>query len=108
MCSWKCRTGRPCRSTPAIAEISVLDLGPLRWVFVPGEATLSAARQIEWASDATQVVSLTNGYVGYIEAPDKVAMKTGESKRQYFGPELLQIVVAAARLGVSALSPAIH
>jgi len=44
------------------------------------------------------VVSLTNGYFGYLEAPELVLAHQGESKRQYFGPELLEVLASAARV----------
>jgi hypothetical protein len=43
-------------------------------------------------------VALTNGYLGYIETPDLVLQAKGESRRQYFGPELLDVLARAANL----------
>jgi len=87
-----------CRSAPSKVEVSELKLGTLKLLFVPGEPTVGSEKRLLQVSGADRVVSLTNGYFGYLEAPDLVLAHQGESKRQYFGPELLEVLVSAARL----------
>ena len=94
-----------CGSAAHDTEISALRLGELIFVAVPGEPSLAAARSIEEKSRATRVVSVANGYLGYVE-PEPVARQGGgESKRQYYAPELLNALTAAAELAVRAVSP---
>src|SRR5262249_40841433 len=87
-----------CRSAPARIEVSELKLGPLKLLFVPGEPTVGSEKRLLEVSGADRVVSLTNGYFGYLEAPELVLAHQGESKRQYFGPELLEVLASAARV----------
>jgi hypothetical protein len=47
---------------------------------------------------ATRVLGLAEDYLGYVETPELVARATGESKRQYYGPRLLEDLGAAAQL----------
>jgi hypothetical protein len=87
-----------CRSAPAKVEISELRIASLRLLFVPGEPTVGSERRLLKASGSSRAIALTNGYLGYIETPELVIAKKGESRRQYFGPELLDILAEAARL----------
>ena len=87
-----------CQSTPARPAVEVLELGGLTLVGVPGEATFEAGRALEQAVGPTaRVVSLAGGYLGYIETEAHVRAATGEAKRQYFGPELLDRLLQALR-----------
>jgi hypothetical protein len=43
--------------------------------------------------EGAAIVSLAGGYVGYVEAPERMAAASGETVRTYYGPEL------AGRLG---------
>jgi neutral ceramidase len=78
-----------CEATPQTAELALLRLGSLHLLAVPAEVTAEAARGLEGRIPMARVVSLTNGYVGYLEAVNVVRAGTGESRRQYFAPELL-------------------
>jgi hypothetical protein len=78
-------------------EISQLSLGPLKLLFVPGEPTAGAELKLLEASGADRTVSLANGYIGYIETADLVLQGKGESKRQYFGPQLLDLLSRASQ-----------
>jgi hypothetical protein len=87
-----------CQSAPSRPAVEVLELGGLTLVGVPGEATFEAARALEQAVGPTaRVVSLADGYVGYLETDAHVRAGSGEAKRQYFGPELLDRLVQALR-----------
>ncbi|MDQ3266485.1 MAG: neutral/alkaline non-lysosomal ceramidase N-terminal domain-containing protein [Myxococcota bacterium] len=91
-----------CTSAPRTVEVAVLQLGALRLAAVPGEVTTAAAGAFELETRA-RVVSLVNDYVGYVEAPELVAQHQGESRRQYFGPELSPRLGEATRLAASEL-----
>ena len=84
-----------CPSAPKRVEISQLSLGPVKLLFVPGEPTAGAELKLLEASGAQRTVSLANGYIGYIETADLVRQGKGESKRQYFGPQLLDVLSRA-------------
>jgi hypothetical protein len=85
-----------CTSAPRTARVSALAIGPLRLLAVPGEVTFAAGEQLEATAHA-RVVSLANGYLGYINTPEHVREVRAESRRQYFGPKLLDALQAAAR-----------
>lgn len=87
-----------CWNAPAEAGVSLLALGPLRLLSIPGEATFSAGRELEEATHATRTVSLVNGYIGYMDSSEHVENAGGESRLQYFGPELLDTFIRAATL----------
>ncbi len=91
-----------CASAPRAVELSMLQLGALRLAAVPGEVTTASAGAFELETRA-RVVSLVNDYVGYVEAPELVAEQQGESRRQYFGPELAARLSEATRLAASEL-----
>ncbi|HXN41161.1 MAG TPA: neutral/alkaline non-lysosomal ceramidase N-terminal domain-containing protein [Myxococcaceae bacterium] len=86
-----------CPSAPRQAEISQLSLGPVKLLFVPGEPTAGAELKLLEASGAQRTVALANGYLGYIETPELVLQGKGESKRQYFGPQLLEVLSRASQ-----------
>lgn len=86
-----------CQATPREAEVSALDLGPLRLLAVSGEVTYPAALALESAARATRLVSAANGYLGYVDTAEHVRAGVGESRRQYFGPALEETLRDAAR-----------
>jgi neutral ceramidase len=92
-----------CAASPAEAEVAILRLGPLLLVGVPGEPTAAAARLLEAAAGASRVVSLVDGYLGYVETPEHLAAGVGESERQLLGPGLLDTLVQGARAAGTAL-----
>ena len=70
---------------PAAIETR-LRVGPLTLVGVPGEPVGDIGRRL--APDV--VVGLADGYVGYVESPDRWATGEGEASRTWFGPGLAQ------------------
>lgn len=92
-----------CHLGPRQAEASRLGLGSVSLLFVPAEVTLPAGRLLEAAGGATRVISLTGDYIGYLDSPEHVRNRSGESQLQYFGPELLETFVRAAALTASSL-----
>ncbi|WP_338870321.1 neutral/alkaline non-lysosomal ceramidase N-terminal domain-containing protein [Myxococcus stipitatus] len=90
-----------CGSAERTAEVAALVLGPLQLVTVPGEPTVDAGAELVRRTGASGVMGLAGGYVGYVEAPSLVRAEQGESRRQYFGPTLLDQLGAAAELAAS-------
>lgn len=81
-------------SLPAHARVSAVRLGPVLLVAVPAEPAAAAASS--WRGlvpGIAVVVSLADGYAGYVETADHVAARSGEARRTYYGPDL------AMRLG---------
>lgn len=87
-----------CHSSPRVAEVTALALGPLEWLGVPGEPTTGAGAELVRRTGATRVLGLVDGYLGYVETADLVNEGQGESRRQYFGPGLLERLGVAAEL----------
>lgn len=95
-----------CQAAPREAETSLLSLGRLRLLSIPGEITFEAGRRVEDAARATRVVSLVNGYIGYVETPDRARNAQGQSRLQYFDPTLLDALNrGAAEAGAPARRP---
>jgi hypothetical protein len=68
---------------PAVIETR-LRIGPLTLVGVPGEPVGELGRRM-----APEVlVGLADGYVGYLETPERWSRGEGESQRTFFGPGL--------------------
>ncbi|WP_375770862.1 hypothetical protein NR798_08175 [Archangium gephyra] len=85
-----------CASSSRTAEVGALTLGPLELVMVPGEPTVGAGALLVRRTGATGVLGLADGYVGYVETPERVEAGEGESRRQYFGPALLERLATGA------------
>lgn len=97
-----------CDDAESALTVSRLRLGPVSLVALPLEPSAAAGRALEEAGRATRVVSLTNGYVGYVEPEGVVQQQEGESRRQYFGPELLGRLSDAVKLAVQHQKPPSH
>jgi hypothetical protein len=87
-----------CAGAEHDAMVSVLRLGGVGLLFTTLEPSAAAGLVLEEQSKTQRVVALSNGYHGYLETEEAVNARTGEAKRQYFGPELARIVSDAARL----------
>jgi len=87
-------------AAPHSAQLSVARLGPLTLIAVPGEPTAAAGRALREAvgDKGALILGLCNGYVGYIETPDRVAKGIGEAPRQYYDASLLSRFTSAASL----------
>jgi Neutral/alkaline non-lysosomal ceramidase, N-terminal len=78
---------------PRDANVEVLTIGDVTLLAVPGEPTAMAARRwLDTSDSKTRVVALADGYLGYIDAPERVREGTGESPRAWFGPELADAI----------------
>ena len=85
-----------CASSSRTAEVGALTLGPLELLMLPGEPTVGAGAALVRRTGATGVLGLADGYVGYVETPERVQAGEGESRRQYFGPALLERLATGA------------
>ena len=90
---------------PGWAEVALLRIGALRLLGVPVETTAASGRLLEGAAGGARVVSLANGYLGYVEPADRVVRGEGESRRQLFGPELLESLRFGTEATRAALRP---
>ena len=89
-----------CGLAPVGAELTVWNLGPVRLLFVPAEITAAVEPQLLEAAEASALVSLADGYLGYVEAPSLVRASRGEGRRQLFDPAFASwLTEAAAALG---------
>lgn len=87
-----------CDDAEDIAVLHALRLGEARFLLVPFEASYAAGLVLEEQSDATRLISLADGYGGYVETVEAARAGDGEARRQYFPPELLTKLAEAARL----------
>ncbi len=86
-----------CAWAPRRASVSYLSLGPAAFVLIPGEPTYDAGQVLSRAAGGARVLGLASGYLGYVEGAERVRGNTGEAKRQYYGPELLEVLAGAAQ-----------
>ncbi|MGV3621915.1 MAG: neutral/alkaline non-lysosomal ceramidase N-terminal domain-containing protein [Archangium sp.] len=87
-----------CDDAEDLAVLHGLKLGDLNLLFVPVEPSYAAGRVLEQQAHVRRVVSLTDGYAGYVETDEAARAGTGEAKRQLFPPELLERLSEGARL----------
>lgn len=87
-----------CDDAEDLAVVQALRLGDEKLLFVPAEPSFEAGRVLEEKAHATRVVSLADGYVGYVETLQAVNTNTGEAARQYFPPSLLLTLLEGAEL----------
>lgn len=87
-----------CDDAEDIALVHGLRLGDLRLLFVPFEPSFAAGLVLEQQSKTTRVVSLADGYAGYLETVEAARRDEGEARRQYFSAELLTRVAEGAAL----------
>jgi len=90
---------------PAVAHVEAVRIGDAVLVAVPAEpvAALAAAWRASLPPGA-EIVSLAGGYLGYVEEPGRLAARTGETVRTYFGPDLATRLGEAARLAGNAVT----
>ncbi len=85
-----------CAAAPAEATVALLRVGPLVLLGVPAEPSAAAGRVLEEAAGARRVVSLVDGYLGYVETPQHLAHGQGEAERQLLGEGFLDALARAA------------
>lgn len=94
-----------CQGSARSMELKALRIGDSVLLALPFEPSFGAAAVLREQSGVDQVLALADGYGGYLEPADVVRAGGGEAKRQYFGPELLDVVKDAAKLAVDAVRP---
>ena len=94
---------------PATARVTIVRIGDVLLLGGPGEPTALAASRIVAALPRSavkdlkvRVVGLVQGYVGYVDTPERVRAGHGEARRAWFAPELLDVVTRGLVAGVSA------
>ena len=92
-----------CLSASRTAEVSALRLGPFIFVAAGVEASLASGARLEAAAGAGRLISVANGYLGYLEPADVVEARGGESKKQYYGESMLGALEEAAKLAGDAV-----
>ena len=90
---------------PGWAEIGELRIGGVRLLGLPVETTAASGAVLERAAGGARAVSLVNGYLGYVEPADRVERAAGESRRQLFGPGLLESLRFGTEATRAALRP---
>ncbi len=86
-----------CAAAPSGAAVELLWFGPLVLLGVPAEPSGAAGRVLEEAAGARRVVSLVNGYFGYVETPQHLERDEGEAQRQLLGGRFLEALTRAAQ-----------
>ncbi len=92
-----------CDGAEDVAVLHGLRLDELTLLFVPFEPSYAAGLVLEEQARVARVVSLTDGYAGYVETVEAASAGTGEAGRQYYPPELLTRLAEGARLAGDAL-----
>jgi neutral ceramidase len=91
---------------PGTGRVQAIRVGPALLVSVPAEPVAAVA--LGWRKalpDGAAVVSLAGGYLGYVEAPERMANGAGETDRTYYGPDLAARLGAAVRAAADAVAP---
>jgi len=88
---------------PGTARVVAIRVGPTLLAAVPAEPVAAVAA--DWRGklppNAT-VVSLANGYIGYVEEQERVIARQGESDRTYYGAGLASALGAAVKMAADA------
>ena len=87
-----------CDDAEDLAVVQVLRLGAEKLLFVPAEPSFEAGRVLEEKARATRLVSMADGYVGYVETLQAASTNSGEAPRQFFPPSLLTTLAEGAEL----------
>jgi neutral ceramidase len=92
---------------PARAQVSALRAGPVILVDVPGEVMHQLAdRWRGMAGPGAEVVSLADGYLGYVDAPELSTGAQEHAERTYYGPGLAPALERGLSMTVAALREA--
>lgn len=87
-----------CDDAEDLAVLHGLRLGEARLLLVPFEPSLPAGQVLEEQAQATRLISLADGYAGYVETVEAARSGTGEARRQYFPVDLLTRLAEGAKL----------
>jgi neutral ceramidase len=91
---------------PETAEVEAVRIGDALLVSTPAEpvAAVAAAWRAVLPPEVA-LVSLSGGYVGYVEAPERMETGDGETVRTQFGPDLAVRLGEAAALAAERVTP---
>lgn len=93
-----------CTQSDAYLTLSLVRLGQLNLLSVPGEPSFAAGRALEEKGGADRIVTLAGGYLGYVEPAEVVQKGEGEARRQYYGPGLAAALEEGARAAFEAMA----
>ena len=91
------------RAFPGTARVEAIRLGRVLLVAVPAEPVSAVAAT--WRTTlptGSAVVSLANGYLGYVEEASRMANGRGETRLTYYGPDLAATLGAAVQAAAEA------
>jgi neutral ceramidase len=92
---------------PRTAIVEAVRIGDALLVATPAEPVASVAAAWRAAlPEGAEIVSLSGGYLGYVEAPERMAARSGETIRTYFGPSLAARLADGLRLAAETASGA--
>jgi hypothetical protein len=92
---------------PERAKVSALRLGPVLLVAIPGEPVAAlGTRWRELAGPDAEVLSLADGYAGYVETAAHVTNSEGAHALTYYGPGLAEVLERAVKLVTGAVHQA--
>jgi hypothetical protein len=89
---------------PQTARVVALRVGPAVLVAVPAEPVAGVAAGWRAGLPDATVVSLADGYLGYVESPERMAQGAGEDVRTEFGPDLAAVLGAAVKAAYAEVS----
>jgi hypothetical protein len=90
---------------PRTTVVEAVRVGDLLLVATAAEPVASVGAAWRAAlPEGAEIVSLSGGYLGYVEAPERMAARSGETVRTYFGPALGARLGEAVRLAAEAVS----
>jgi neutral/alkaline ceramidase-like enzyme len=84
---------------PAAVRAEAVRVGDVVLAAVPAEPVAAVAAG--WRASlppGTEIVSLADGYVGYVEEPARMAARAGETARTYLGPDLARRIGEGVKL----------
>lgn len=90
-----------CQAGDPTATLAVVSLGRLRFLFVPFEPSAASGASLSRAAGAFRVVSLAQGYAGYLDTEETIRTGGGVSRSQYFSADLLGRAAEAARVAAA-------
>jgi neutral ceramidase len=93
-----------CTQTDGYLTLSLVRVGGLTLLSVPGEPSFAAGKVLEERAGADRLVSLAGGYLGYVEPAEVVQKNEGEARRQYYGPGLAAALEEGARTALEAVA----
>jgi hypothetical protein len=92
---------------PQAAVVEAVRIGEAVLVAMPAEPVASVAAGWRAAlPPGAEIVSLSGGYLGYVEEPGRMAEREGETVRTYFGPDLARRLGEAVKLGADRVTKA--